>query len=131
MRAAHVRNGGERFKDAGVRGKEDDPDRESVRVIVLQTTLPDADRAGSLARACVEERLAACVQATPIRSTYRWEGRTEEASEVRLDLKTTPAALPRLLAFVRARHPYEEPELLVTEAAASEGYAAWVAAETA
>ena len=100
-------------------------------VIVLQTTLPDEERAAALARALVERRLAACVQRTAIRSTYRWEGLVEEADEVRLDAKTSPAALPRLLAFLHAAHPYDEPEILIAEARASEGYAAWAAAETA
>ena len=103
---------------------------QAPRVIVLRTTLPDAEAAASLARSCVEARLAACAQACPIRSTYRWEGALEEATETRLDLKTSAAALPRLAAFLRERHPYDEPEILITEATASASYAAWVAAET-
>ena len=100
-------------------------------LLLVQTTLPSEAAATAMAGALIEGRLAACVQASPIRSTYRWEGTVERADEVRLDIKTTPEALDRLLAFLRARHPYEEPEVLVMEARASDGYAAWAAAVTA
>ena len=99
-------------------------------LLVLQTSLPDEARARDLAQAVVAGRLAACVQESAIRSTYAWEGAVERAEEVRLDMKTTARRLPALLAFVRAHHPYDEPELIVLRADASESYAAWVAAET-
>ena len=99
-------------------------------LLLVQTTLPSEPAAAAMADAFVENRLAACVQASPVRSTYRWEGAVERADEVRLDIKTTPAALDALLARLRADHPYDEPEVLVFEARASGGYAAWAAAAT-
>ena len=55
--------------------------RPEVRVVL--TTVPDAEVGARLARALVEERLAACVNLVPgVRSFYRWQGRLEDAGEV-------------------------------------------------
>ena len=57
---------------------------------VVMTTVADDDTASRLARALVDEGLAGCVQRLPIRSTYTWQGRTEDATEVLLLVKTLP-----------------------------------------
>jgi len=50
--------------------------------VQVSTTLDSESAAQSLAATLVNERLAACVQVVgPIRSTYRWEGRVETATE--------------------------------------------------
>lgn len=90
---------------------------------------PDADTAARIARALVEERLAACVNVLQgVRSVYRWQGVVEEAGEVLLLAKTTRASLPALQSRVVALHPYELPELLAVEAAGGlPAYLAWIA----
>jgi len=94
-----------------------------VRVVLL--TAPDADTAERLARALVEERLAACVNAVPgVRSFYRWEGRVEDADELLLVVKTRADRTAALAARVRELHPYELPEVL--ELAAEGGSAAYL-----
>jgi periplasmic divalent cation tolerance protein len=92
------------------------------------------DRAGAerLARALVEERLAACVNLLPgARSIYRWKGKVEEADEVLLVIKTSAARVDALLARLPELHAYELPETIVlgVEAAASP-YLAWLAEAT-
>ena len=65
--------------------------------LVVYVTVPDEEAGARIARAVVEERLAACVNMVPaIRSFYRWEGRIEDDSESLLFMKTTAAAFPRL-----------------------------------
>ena len=89
--------------------------------------MPDDDRAGGLARTLVEERLAACVNVhAPMTSTYRWREAIERAPERQVVIKTTRGRRAALEARLRALHPYELPELVVIEAAASEAYAKWV-----
>jgi periplasmic divalent cation tolerance protein len=96
-------------------------------LILILTTMPDDDRAGGLARTLVEERLAACVNVqAPMTSTYRWQDALESASERQVVIKTTRGRRAALEARLRALHPYELPELVVIEAAASEAYAKWV-----
>jgi periplasmic divalent cation tolerance protein len=104
----------------------------SVTVLVCYCTCPDAASAERLARALVEERLAACVNLLPgVHSIYRWQGAIEQAGEVLLLVKTTRARLDALAARVRALHPHELPELIAVEAAGGlPGYLDWVAAES-
>jgi len=96
-------------------------------LILILTTMPDDDRAGSLAQTLVEERLAACVNVhAPMTSTYRWQDALESAPERQVVIKTTRGRRPALEARLRALHPYELPEFVVIEAAGSEAYAKWV-----
>jgi len=96
------------------------------------TSLPDAASARTLAAHLVAARLAACVSIlAPCRSIYRWEGKIEDAEETPLLIKTTTARYPALEAAIRARHPYELPEIVAVPIERGlPGYLAWVATET-
>lgn len=102
------------------------------QTLLVLTSLPDQDSAQALAATLVTERLAACVNILPsCRSVYRWQGAIESAQEVPLLIKTTTARYAALEAAIRARHPYELPEIVAV--AATHGlpeYLRWVAAET-
>ena len=100
---------------------------------VVFVTAPDAGAGARIARALVEERLAACVNLVPgIRSTYRWQGRVQEDDEVLLVIKTVEGRLDALGERVRALHPYDLPEVLALAAAGgSPDYLAWVRTEAA
>lgn len=104
-----------------------------MSLLLCLTTCPDPDSADRLARALVEERLAACVSVLPgVQSTYRWQGALEQASEYLLLIKTTRARYPALQARLPALHPYELPELVAVESSAVlPAYLHWVAAATA
>lgn len=106
---------------------------ESAEVLLVFTNLPDEAAAQGLAQHLVESRLAACVNVlTPCQSIYRWEGAVKQASEVPLIIKTTVQRYPELEAVLRARHPYELPEIIaVPLARALPAYLDWVAAATA
>jgi periplasmic divalent cation tolerance protein len=79
----------------------------------VTTTVNSREAADRIAQALVEERLAACAQVIgPIRSTYRWLGRVEQADEWYCHLKTTRGRLPEVEARIRALHPYDVPELI-------------------
>ena len=99
-------------------------------VLVLTTLGADADAVG-LARTLVEDRLAACVNVLPaMTSIYRWKGGVEQDREQQLVIKTTPEKVPALEARLRDLHPYELPEFVVLNAAASAAYAEWVTEST-
>ena len=101
-------------------------------VVALLVTAPDEETGRRIARALVEERLAACVNVLPgVHSIYRWKGAVEEASEVMLVAKTRAERAGLLAARVRALHPYELPEVValpVTDG--SRAYLRWVIAES-
>jgi periplasmic divalent cation tolerance protein len=99
---------------------------ESDAALVLTTLGADAD-AAALARTLVEERLAACVNVLPaMTSIYRWKGSVEQEREQQLLIKTTAGRIEALAARLRELHPYEVPEFIVLDAAASAAYGAWV-----
>ncbi|MEW6164990.1 MAG: divalent-cation tolerance protein CutA [Pseudomonadota bacterium] len=104
-----------------------------MAALLVITNLPDAASARALAGALVEARLAACVNIlAPCRSVYRWEGRLEDAEEVPLLVKTTAERYAELEEAIRARHPYELPEIVAVPIERGlPDYLAWVAAETA
>ena len=100
--------------------------------VVVLVTAGSADEATRLARALVEERLAACANVIgPIRSIYRWEGAVEEADEHLLILKARGADVPALEGRVRTLHTYAVPEVLALPVrAGSAPYLAWLAEAT-
>ena len=102
------------------------------QTLLIFTSLPDEASAQALATALVNERLAACVNIlAPCRSTYRWQGAIGNAQEIPVLIKTTEIRYAALEAAIRARHPYELPEIIAVPVAHGlPGYLSWVAAET-
>ncbi|KAM3843754.1 protein CutA [Vipera latastei] len=76
-------------------------------------TCPNQTVAKDLARALVEQRLAACVNVLPgVTSIYRWKGAVEEDAEVLLMIKTRSSRVSALAEYVRSVHPYEVAEVI-------------------
>ena len=100
--------------------------------LLVISNLPDRASADKLARALVDERLAACVNVlSPCRSVYRWKGAVEDAEEFPVLIKTTRERYPQLEAAIRKNHPYELPEIIAVHVAAGlPAYLDWVASET-
>ena len=100
----------------------------SAEIVIVWTTVADADQAAELASRLVEDGLVACAQVdgAPIRSVYRWQGHIESAEEYRIGLKLPARAVPRLQERLLELHPYEVPEFVVQDATASDAYARWV-----
>jgi periplasmic divalent cation tolerance protein len=98
---------------------------------VVTTTEHRAD-AEAIARALVEERLAACVQIVgPITSIYRWQDKIETAQEWQCWAKSRRVLYDRIEAVIRRLHPYQVPEILaIAVLAGSADYLAWLEAET-
>jgi periplasmic divalent cation tolerance protein len=95
--------------------------------VLLLTTIGATADVEPLARALVEERLAACVNVLPpMRSFFRWDGAVQRDDERQLVIKTSPARLEELQTRLRALHPYELPEMLVLSARGSDDYLAWI-----
>ncbi len=100
--------------------------------VELCTTVPDRELGLELGRAAVGAGLAACAQISgPITSIYTWKGESAEETEWRLSLKTFQRLASDLEAFIRSRHPYEVPEIVVMAAAAvSTDYLDWMTGST-
>jgi len=104
---------------------------DSPFALVL-TTAGTEEEAQRIARALVEDRLAACVSMAPkITSVYRWKGTVLTETEWLLLIKTRAALFPRVQEAVRRLHSYELPELLLVPiAGGEESYLQWLAEGT-
>jgi periplasmic divalent cation tolerance protein len=81
-----------------------------MSVLSIYAVFADAEEAGRIGRAVVEERLAACINILPpIRSIYRWKGNVETADEVAAILKTHHWRADALIARIAELHSYVVP----------------------
>lgn len=99
---------------------------------LAMTNVPPRESA-RLARALVEERLAACVSRLPVQSVYRWRGELCEDEEHTLLIKVAAERVDALRARLLALHPYELPEFVVLDvdrAGSLAAYVDWVRAES-
>ncbi|HWQ65353.1 MAG TPA: divalent-cation tolerance protein CutA [Methanospirillum sp.] len=105
----------------------DHPEESSICVIYCTAPRDDSSR---IARELVERRLIACVNITPVRSVYRWEGHICDESEDLLIIKTTRVQAEDLVSAIRGIHPYEVPEVIIIPVSGGyQGYLDWVAGE--
>jgi len=96
--------------------------------IVAYVTVGSSAEGESLARALVEERLAACVnRVRAVQSTYRWQGKIEESEEELLIIKSKKALLDKLQTRIKELHSYSVPEFIVLPIIeGSEDYLRWL-----
>lgn len=96
--------------------------------IVVYVTVGSSDEADRLARALVEERLAACVnRIKAVQSIYRWQGRVEQSEEELLIIKTKKELFDRLKTRVQELHSYSVPEIIALPILeGNESYLKWL-----
>lgn len=104
-----------------------------MSALIVYCNVPDQDQADRLARALVEEGLAACVNRLPgVVSTYRWQGQIQVDAELLLLIKTTRARFEALRRRIVELHPYELPEVIAVDVALGHApYLDWLAETTA
>lgn len=100
--------------------------------ILVLTNAPDHAVASALARALLDERLAACVNiGGPVESIYHWRGRIETGQEVPVAIKTRSALYSYVEGAIRKIHPYDTPEIIAIPVVDGEArYLDWIVAET-
>ena len=82
-----------------------------MKLLAVTTTVSSADAARRMARALVEQKLAACAQIGEIESFYSWQGAVANEREFRILFKTTEARWPAVEAAIRELHDYELPAI--------------------
>jgi periplasmic divalent cation tolerance protein len=99
--------------------------------VVILVTVGSADEGDRLARALVEERLAACVNRVPtVQSIYRWQGQVESSAEELLIVKTRRDLFARVKDRVQQLHSYSVPEIIALPILeGSESYLRWLQEE--
>jgi periplasmic divalent cation tolerance protein len=96
--------------------------------IVILVTAGSETEAEKIARALVEEQLAACVNIlSPIRSIYRWQGQVADDREWLLLIKTRAERFAEVESRVKALHSYQVPEVIALPiVAGAKGYLRWL-----
>lgn len=82
---------------------------------IAMSTAPSREVATSLARALVDQRLAACVNVIPCTSVYRWEGEVQQEEEHLMVIKTRRTYIDDIRDLLEREHPYDLPELVSVE----------------
>lgn len=99
--------------------------------VIVSTTTDNESDADRIALGAVENGLAACVQRTLIRSTYRWKGEIKRSDEFLLTAKTRSDLSHQLCAFIKGAHTYDVPEIVVTPILSGDHeYLHWIESET-
>jgi periplasmic divalent cation tolerance protein len=103
------------------------------RYCVVLTTVDSRAVADALSHDVVAARLAACGQVLgPITSTYWWQDELQTTQEWQVQFKTSFDRYSELAALLRARHPYDVPEIVCTPIIdGNPAYLRWLDTETA
>ncbi|HJS33001.1 MAG TPA: divalent-cation tolerance protein CutA [Alphaproteobacteria bacterium] len=99
---------------------------------LLYITVGNIDEARRIARALVEERIAACANiVAAMESIYWWEGKPTEDREIIVIAKTRTALVERAIARVRELHSYTVPCVVALPILdGNRGFLDWIDAET-
>ena len=102
------------------------------RIIQVVTTTNNREEAECIAKAVVQQRLAACAQVSgPVTSYYWWEGKLANAEEWVCRMKTREEKYGSLQDRIREMHSYDVPEILaIPVVSGNSTYLEWVADET-
>ncbi len=100
--------------------------------IIVLVTAASGEEASAIARALVNEHLAACVNiAAEVQSVFFWEGKTQDARESLLICKSRLPLLDELIRRVKQLHSYSVPEIIALPIiAGSREYLGWLREST-
>lgn len=86
---------------------------KSSKFEIVFITAPNEKTAVKIAKAFVEEKLAACVNIVKnIRSIYAWQGKIEDEPEVLIIAKTQKKHFKKIVNKVKGLHSYTVPEII-------------------
>jgi periplasmic divalent cation tolerance protein len=100
--------------------------------ISIYMTASSPAEAEKIAKALIDEKLAACVNIFPgVRSLYRWEGKVRDETEVVMIAKSRLEQFEHLKNLVKTLHSYSCPCILASPITAGhQPYLTWIVQET-
>ncbi len=104
---------------------------ETNDYVLVQTTTNQRNVAERIAKALVEDRLAACVQIQgPVTSIFRWRNDIETSEEWLVTAKSHRELFARVEAAIRGLHNYEVAEIIALPIVAGHAdYLEWMRQE--
>ena len=98
-------------------------------VVILCTAPPD--RSEEIAKALIEDSLAACVNISGVKSYYMWEGEPCAEKEDLLIIKTRKERMNEIISKITELHSYGVPEIIALPIIGGYGrYLEWVGEAT-
>lgn len=95
--------------------------------IMILTTFSKQETGEKIVNKLLGEKLAACIQAFPINSSYTWKGEVCKDAETLLFIKTKVDHYEAVEKAIRSVHDYETPEIIAVPVLfGSETYLSWV-----
>jgi len=95
--------------------------------IIIKTTFGNKKDAEEAAKKIIESRLAACIQLSEVESYYRWNNKTENAHEYKLEIKTLDKNYKKIEKLITKNHKYQIPEIVSYKLAkGSKKYLNWM-----
>ena len=99
-------------------------------MIIIYVTHPNIEHAKTIAKAMLDERLAACVNITPVDTLSLWKGTCEENKEVVTILKSHESLWEKIQERIAELHEYDVPCIIKIPVSANEAFESWIADET-
>ena len=98
---------------------------------LVLVTVGSEEEGKKIAIALLKEKLAACINMTPIDSFYTWSGEINCDREWQLFIKTRRDLFSQLAAKIELLHSYDVPEIIALPMlAGSVSYLNWIAEST-
>ena len=99
-----------------------------MEIRIVYMTAGNVDEASRIAKALVQQRLAACVNIIDgMRSVYEWKGTLQEEREVVMIAKTHADCFPDLVEVVKGMHSYDCPCIVGLDVSGgNDAFLAWI-----
>lgn len=98
--------------------------------IAIYVTHKNMEEAEKVSSRLLQQKLIACVNFFPIKSSYRWKGKIESSEEIVSLLKTRTENWEKVKNEVMKIHPYETPCIIKMSVKANDAYESWIKKET-
>ncbi|MCG3656410.1 divalent-cation tolerance protein CutA [Aliarcobacter butzleri] len=83
-----------------------------MKTIIIQTTCSSEEEAQNIAKILMEEKFAACVQLSQIKSFYNWDNQFCSDKETLLNIKTRKKHFKKIKSKIKELHSYDVPEII-------------------
>jgi len=94
---------------------------------IVLVTVGSSQQGENIARTLLTQKLAACVNMSPVDSWYWWEGKINSDREYQLIIKTNLDKLSALTDKIKTLHNYEVPEIVAIPISdGSKSYLDWL-----
>lgn len=98
-------------------------------MLLLYIPCPSKEEAEKIAKATIDNKLAACAHIFPIQSMFMWEGSLQEGDEFVLLLKTMESKYIQTVIEIKKHHSYEIPAIISINADCNDEYKEWMVRE--